>query len=222
MATVKLAITSDLHLPITKAEAITALGRQIKAFGPQPLIVAGDVGESLADVQRGLHLLREQVHCPIWVLAGNHDLWARPPYDSRQLWLEQIPAAVRAAGCQWLEGVSFVLDGVAVTGTIRIDSPFLLPSACRCLNGMLPTSPGRHIVASRECYQPCGGTRCTPRSVSRTKSNSCKPCASATCGLPSKRRPRSSMSSLPWPAATVSTPFACSQQAIPPLPVSLP
>jgi len=118
MAAVKLAITSDLHLPITKAESVSALGREIQAFGPQSLIVAGDIGESLADVQRGLFLLREQVQCPIWVLAGNHDVWARPPYDSRQLWLEQIPAAVRASGCQWLEGGSFVLDGVAVAGTI--------------------------------------------------------------------------------------------------------
>jgi hypothetical protein len=118
MAAVKLAITSDLHLPITEAEAVSALGRDIQAFAPQAFIVAGDVGESLADFKRGLQLLREQVHCPIWVLAGNHDVWARPPYDSRQLWLEQIPAAVRAAGCQWLEGASFVIDGIAVAGTI--------------------------------------------------------------------------------------------------------
>jgi 3',5'-cyclic AMP phosphodiesterase CpdA len=118
MATVKLAITADLHLPITNAESISALGRKIQTFGPQALVVAGDMGESLADVERALLLLREQVPCPIWVLAGNHDVWARPPYDSRQLWLEQVPAAVRAAGCQWLEGTSFVLDGVAVAGTI--------------------------------------------------------------------------------------------------------
>lgn len=118
MAAVKLAITSDLHLPITKAEAVSALGREIQAFGPQALIVAGDVGESLNDLQHGLQILREQVQCPIWVLAGNHDVWARPPYDSRQLWQDQIPAAVRAAGCHWLEGASFVLDGVAVAGTI--------------------------------------------------------------------------------------------------------
>jgi 3',5'-cyclic AMP phosphodiesterase CpdA len=118
MADVKLAITSDLHLPITKEEAVVSLGREIQVFDPQAFIVAGDVGESLADIQRGLQLLREQVRCPIWVLAGNHDVWARPPYDSRQLWLEQVPATVRSCGCQWLEGTSFVLDGVAVAGTI--------------------------------------------------------------------------------------------------------
>jgi hypothetical protein len=118
MAEIKLAITSDLHLPITNKETISALGRDVQAFEPQAFVVAGDVGESLADIERGLQLLREQVRCPIWVLAGNHDLWARPPYDSRQLWLEQVPATVRATGCQWLEGTSFVVDGVAVAGTI--------------------------------------------------------------------------------------------------------
>jgi len=118
MVAVNLAFTSDLHLPITKNEAISALGVTVQASEPQAFIVAGDVGESLADIKRGLQLLREQVRCPIWVLAGNHDLWARPPYDSRQLWLEQVPATVRATGCQWLEGTSFVLDGVAVAGTI--------------------------------------------------------------------------------------------------------
>jgi predicted phosphohydrolase len=118
MTILKLAFTSDLHLPITKDEAISALGREVQAFAPRAFVVAGDVGESLADLKRGLQLLREQVPCPIWVLAGNHDVWARPPHDSRQLWLEQVPATVRAAGCHYLEGTSFVLDGVAVIGTI--------------------------------------------------------------------------------------------------------
>ncbi len=80
--------------------------------------MVGDLGESLADGKRCLQLLREQVHTPIWVLAGNHDVWARPPHDSRKLFLEQVPATVRATGCQWLEGTSFVLKGVAVGGTI--------------------------------------------------------------------------------------------------------
>jgi hypothetical protein len=118
MAILKLAFTSDLHLPITNDEAISTLGREVQAFGPKAFIVAGDVGESLADFKRGLQLLREQVRCPMWVLAGNHDVWARPPHDSRQLWLEQVPATVRAAGCEYLEGTSFVLNGIAVAGTI--------------------------------------------------------------------------------------------------------
>jgi hypothetical protein len=118
MAAVKLAITSDLHLPITKDERVSALGREVRAFGPDAFLVAGDLGESLSDVKRCLQLLREQVQAPIWVLPGNHDVWARPPHDSRQLFLEQIPATVRATGCRWLEGTAFIHQGVAVAGTI--------------------------------------------------------------------------------------------------------
>jgi 3',5'-cyclic AMP phosphodiesterase CpdA len=118
MESVKLAFTADLHLPITADAVIIELAREIAAYQPQALVVAGDVSESLTDFNRGLQLLREQVSVPIWVLAGNHDVWARPPHDSRQLWQEQLPKAVSAAGCHWLESTSFGLSGVAVTGTI--------------------------------------------------------------------------------------------------------
>ncbi len=114
----KLAVTADLHLPITKAERIGALADEVRAFGPDAFVVAGDLGEGYPDVERCLHILRERVPCPVWVLAGNHDVWARPPYDSRRLWLEKVPDLVRAAGCQYLEGASFTLGDTAVAGTI--------------------------------------------------------------------------------------------------------
>jgi predicted phosphohydrolase len=69
-------------------------------------------------VQRCLQLFREQLSCPIWVLAGNHDLWAFPPYDSHRLWEERLPRMVSEAGCFYLEGTAFQLQDVAVTGTI--------------------------------------------------------------------------------------------------------
>lgn len=118
MADVKLAVTADLRLPVCTDERVSALGREIQAFAPDAVIVAGDVGESLSDFKRCLQLLREQIRAPIWVLAGNDDVYARPPHDSRKLWLEAIPATVRLTGCQWLEGAAFVIRGVAVAGTI--------------------------------------------------------------------------------------------------------
>jgi 3',5'-cyclic AMP phosphodiesterase CpdA len=118
MASVKLAITSDLHLPITKDERITTLAREIQSFAPDALVLAGDLGESLTHLKRCLRLMREHVPAPIWVLAGNHDVWARPPHDSHALWREAVPAAVAEAACHWLEGTSFVLHGTAVVGTI--------------------------------------------------------------------------------------------------------
>jgi hypothetical protein len=115
---VKLAVTSDLHLPITKAERVAALADEVRAFGPDVFVIAGDLGEGYLDVERCLQLVRERVSCPVWVLAGNHDVWARPPYDSHRLWLEKVPAMVRDAGCQYLEGTSFTLGDTAVAGTI--------------------------------------------------------------------------------------------------------
>jgi hypothetical protein len=118
MTAVKLAITSDLHMPITKVDRVRALAREVAAFGPDAFVVAGDMGESFADVERCLKLLREQVPGPIWVLAGNHDCWAWPPYDSRRLWLEKLPQIVREADCRWLEGTAFTVGDTAVAGTI--------------------------------------------------------------------------------------------------------
>jgi 3',5'-cyclic AMP phosphodiesterase CpdA len=118
MTAVKLAITSDLHLPITPAERISAVAREMAAFAPDAAVVAGDLGESLGDLGQCLKLVKEQLPCPIWVLPGEHDFWARPPYDSGRLWKDLIPQAVAAAGCHWLEGTAFVVRDTAVAGTI--------------------------------------------------------------------------------------------------------
>jgi hypothetical protein len=118
MALVKLAITSDLYLPVTPVERLTGLARQMAAFSPDAAILAGDLAESLNDMIRCLKLFRQALSCPLWVLPGDHDFWARPPYDSSRLWHNLIPDAVTANGCQYLEGASFVHDGVAVAGTV--------------------------------------------------------------------------------------------------------
>ncbi len=118
MTAVKVAFTSDLHLPITTAERIAALVREVADFAPDTLVVAGDLAETPPDLEKCLGILREGVRCPVWVLAGNHDLWARPPYDSHRLWRERLPEAVAEAGCHWLEGTAFVLGDAAVAGTI--------------------------------------------------------------------------------------------------------
>jgi 3',5'-cyclic AMP phosphodiesterase CpdA len=118
MSSVKLAITADLHLPITRAEQITSLAQEMAGYHPDAAVLAGDLAESLPDLERCLALFREQLSCPIYVLPGNHDLWVRRTTDSRQLWLMRLPQAVAAAGCHWLEGSAFVLRGTAVAGTI--------------------------------------------------------------------------------------------------------
>jgi 3',5'-cyclic AMP phosphodiesterase CpdA len=118
VAEVKLAVTSDLNLSVTPADRVAQLARQMAAFSPDAVVVAGDLAESLTDLTRCLKLIREPLGCPVWVLPGDHDFWARPPYDSRRLYQELLPRAVAGAGCNWLEGSAFVLQGVGVAGTV--------------------------------------------------------------------------------------------------------
>jgi hypothetical protein len=118
MAEVKLAITSDLNLSATPADRISEVARQMAAFAPDAAVVAGDLAESLWDLTRCLKLLREPLNCPLWVLPGDHDFWARPPYDSRRLYHELLPKTIGDAGCNWLEGSAFILQGIAVAGTV--------------------------------------------------------------------------------------------------------
>jgi 3',5'-cyclic AMP phosphodiesterase CpdA len=118
MPPVKLAVASDLHLPLTPVGRIAAMAGEVAAFGPDALVVAGDVGESLDEIEQCLGLLKGAVACPVWVLPGNHDLWVRWSGDSQRLFEERLPEVVGRAGCRWLEGGAFVERGVGVAGTI--------------------------------------------------------------------------------------------------------
>ncbi len=113
----KLAVTSDLHLPITPAETIAALAREVAAAGPDAFAIAGDVAESPVELRRCVELIVDIVPCPILVLVGNHDVWCRDA-RSQNKWEVELPAIVKDCGCRWLEGDAFVRDGVAVAGTI--------------------------------------------------------------------------------------------------------
>jgi Calcineurin-like phosphoesterase len=118
MAAVKLAITSDLYLGVTPLDHLERLARDMAGANPDAAVIAGDLAESLSDLTRCLKLFRVALSCPIWVLPGDHDFWARPPYDSRYLWRDLIPEAVAKTNCQYLEGKSFVHNGVGVAGTV--------------------------------------------------------------------------------------------------------
>lgn len=118
MSAVKLALTSDVNLPVTPEARLVELARDMAAFAPDAAVVLGDLGESLADFTRCAKLLRQGLACPVWLLPGDHDFWARPPYDSRRLYLELLPQAAEKTGCGWLEGRSFTLGAVAVAGTV--------------------------------------------------------------------------------------------------------
>jgi predicted phosphohydrolase len=89
---------------------------EVEEFRPDAVVLAGDIGESLLDIEAVLKLF-QRIDCPVLVIAGNHDLWNRDA-PSRELWEKLLPELVESCGCHWLESGTFIGDGVAVTGTI--------------------------------------------------------------------------------------------------------
>jgi 3',5'-cyclic AMP phosphodiesterase CpdA len=112
----RIAVSSDLHLPRTPAEVIEGLVADLVAYAPDVAVLAGDLGESSQDFEPCLRLF-QKLACPVLVLAGNHDVFPGRA-GSRQLWTRVLPETVRRLAFHWLEGEPFVRDGVAVAGTV--------------------------------------------------------------------------------------------------------
>ncbi|RDG31557.1 metallophosphoesterase family protein [Streptomyces corynorhini] len=71
----RLFAVSDLHVAYGKNRAVVD---GLRPRDPSDwLIVAGDVGELMADVERALRLLAERFARVVWV-PGNHELWTHP------------------------------------------------------------------------------------------------------------------------------------------------
>lgn len=112
----RIVVTSDLHLGITYERELCALADQIAAEQPDLTVLAGDIGEGLANVRACLRLF-EQLPGEVAVVMGNHDLWSHG-YESQKLWDELLPAAARDAGMIWLDDATWRCEGVAVVGSM--------------------------------------------------------------------------------------------------------
>lgn len=78
----RLLAVSDLHV---RHEQVRDVVRALRPGSPGDwLLVAGDVGESVADITWALSLLRDRFARVVWV-PGNHELWTAPgdPEDLR-------------------------------------------------------------------------------------------------------------------------------------------
>jgi predicted phosphohydrolase len=113
----KIIVTSDLHLGITREARIRAQAGQIAAEAPALTVLAGDLGEPLANFAGCLRLFAG-LPGEVAVLAGNHDVWAGGGHHSQDLWERELPEVVRAAGMTWLEDAVWRRENVAVVGTL--------------------------------------------------------------------------------------------------------
>jgi 3',5'-cyclic AMP phosphodiesterase CpdA len=82
---------SDLHVSYAENQAIA--DRLRPASAADWLIVAGDVGEKFADIERTLRTLRAHFGKVIWA-PGNHELWTHPDDPVRLRGAERYRALV--------------------------------------------------------------------------------------------------------------------------------
>jgi 3',5'-cyclic AMP phosphodiesterase CpdA len=71
----RLLAVSDLHVGYPENRELVQGLRPVSA--DDWLLVAGDVGEFMADIEWALRVLRERFATVVWV-PGNHDLWTHP------------------------------------------------------------------------------------------------------------------------------------------------
>jgi hypothetical protein len=96
-----LAAVSDLHVSYQENREIV---ESLHAESPDDwLLVAGDVGERVTDVEWALSVLRERFATVVWV-PGNHELWTIPDDPVQLRGVERYEALV--AACRRLDVVT--------------------------------------------------------------------------------------------------------------------
>ena len=115
----KILITADIHYGITRREQFAELQNAIVAEKPDVVLMAGDIGEGLQNIEDCLRGLQCLV-CPVGIIAGNHDLWLRDyeVLDSAYLMETVLPNLVRDHKLHWLETDVLKIGDLAITGTV--------------------------------------------------------------------------------------------------------
>lgn len=112
----KIAITSDLHYPITNKRTILELIDKLS--GVEIVCLAGDISEC----RLGTHLFAECVNfftsafSHVCVVLGNHDCWDDFG-RSQEYWDKLLPSLCKETGAHYLEDNNFYLGNVAVVGS---------------------------------------------------------------------------------------------------------
>lgn len=114
----RIAITSDLHYPMTSKNTILDMINSILLAEVDVVCLAGDIGESRISPNN----FRDCVEFftnefkNVCVIAGNHDLWSENN-QSQLLWDSALEEFCYSVGAKYLEKKNFVKDGVAICGS---------------------------------------------------------------------------------------------------------
>ena len=104
----RIAWSSDLHVDVSERnrELLPHIAARVEQLSADVLVIAGDVAETVADVQRSLEALAH-LPCARLYVPGNHDLFAEPTaaggwFDTQDKIQKLLPQAVTQTGCHYL------------------------------------------------------------------------------------------------------------------------
>lgn len=113
----RICATADLHFNHGRSRGLAErLIEQINGMSFDVLLLVGDTASGDGDAIEQC-LSRIQFAGPKLFVAGNHELWTHGG-DSYRLFRDQLPRRIADAGWHWLEGNPFVVDDIAIVGTV--------------------------------------------------------------------------------------------------------
>lgn len=118
-----IAYTSDIHVDASERnrEACRALAGAVRALRPDVFVLAGDAGNTLADLVEALSAFDDLAAAKLFV-AGNHDVWVETRgndmLDSRAKLEEWIPTVCRTHGFHDLGREPVVIGDVGFVGSL--------------------------------------------------------------------------------------------------------
>jgi hypothetical protein len=120
----RLLVTSDVHYDprgrLTDEQTIAAMIARMQEEHADCAVLAGDVAHGLDAFAACVEMFATALACPVYVLAGNHDLWRDKArgISSEALWTCELRAATEKAGAIWLEGTRAIIAGVGLCGSL--------------------------------------------------------------------------------------------------------
>lgn len=113
----KIIVTSDLHYGITDLKTIQKLVDDIADEKPDGVAIAGDIADGgISSIQSCLEQF-SKLKIPIYVIPGNHDLWAYDSVSSVHSMLYQIKNVVLNLNMIWLEDSIGQFNNVGLVGS---------------------------------------------------------------------------------------------------------
>jgi hypothetical protein len=113
-----LLVTSDLSPGASSENALAHLADQMGERNPAAVVIAGNLGETLRELESVLDLFKKKLGCPLAFLPGNQDLFFQEDLTSQNLWTHALRKKVESLGVRYLQTSTLEVGSTVISGSI--------------------------------------------------------------------------------------------------------